>query len=211
MRLVSHLLDFVAPSECQGCGRFAPMGPLGLLCQACRSCLPVSARRITGPPSIAETLSMGPYASPLGVLVKQAKYGPHLGAADELGRRLGQALQGLLDVDAVVAIPIPRARRWRRGFCQGERMARGVAAASGLPHLPVLRRRAGPTQVGQRASARRRLSVSNFVVEGDRCPERILLVDDVRTTGATLHAAARALKRHGALYVWAATACFQGE
>jgi ComF family protein len=211
MHLVSHILDFIAPSECQACGRFASMGPLGLLCQACRSSLPDNARRITGPPSIVETLSMGPYASPLGVLVKQAKYGPHLGAADALGRRLGKALQGLLDVDAVVAIPIPRARRWRRGFCQGERMARGVAAASGLPLLPLLRRRSGPTQVGQRAAARRRLSASNFVVQVDGAPDRILLVDDVRTTGATLHAAARALKRRGTQHVWAATACFQGE
>ena len=97
MQLVTQILDFIAPSECRVCGRLATLDPLGLLCPVCRVSLPVSVRRVTGPASIAETLSMGPYASPLGVLVKQAKYGPHLGAADALGRRLGRALQGLLE------------------------------------------------------------------------------------------------------------------
>ena len=152
---------------------------------------------------------MAPYESPVGVMVRAAKYGPHLGAIDALGRRLGEALLGWLDVDAVVGVPIPAPRRWRRGFCQGERLARAVAESAGLPEASLLTRRPGPAQVGQRAAARRRLPVSVFSVQDGGVPERVLLVDDVRTTGATLHAAARSLRRSGAAHIWAAALCFQ--
>ena len=209
MQLITNALDFIAPTLCQACDRLASGDPLGLLCPLCRSTLPTTVRRVTGPPSIVETVSMGPYESPVGVMVRAAKYGPHLGAADALGRRLGEALLGWVDVDAVVGIPIPTFRRWRRGFCQGERLARAVAESVGLPETPLLMRRPGPTQVGQRAAARRRLPVSVFSVQDGGVPDRVLLVDDVRTTGATLHAAARSLRRRGVAHVWAATLCFQ--
>lgn len=210
MHPLTRALDFIAPTPCQACDRLDSRGWLGLLCLDCSATLPTTVRRVTGPASVAETVSMGPYEGALGSIVRAAKYGPNLSAADALGRRLGRALHGWVDVDAVVAVPIPAWRRWRRGFCQGERLARGVAAATGLPEVSLLRRTAGPAQVGQRAAARRRLPVSTFLVREVDLPERVLLVDDVRTTGATLHAAARALKRRGVGHVWAATLCFQG-
>ena len=115
MHPLTRALDFIAPTPCQACDRLDSRGWLGLLCLDCSATLPTTVRRVTGPVSVAETVSMGPYEGALGSIVRAAKYGPNLSAADALGRRLGRALHGWVDVDAVVAVPIPAWRRWRRG------------------------------------------------------------------------------------------------
>jgi predicted amidophosphoribosyltransferase len=165
---------------------------------------------VTGPPSIIETVSLGPYEGPLGILVREAKYGPNLALIDQLGARLGVALRGHFDVDAIVPVPIPRGRLLRRGFDQGERIGRGVSAATGIPYTPLLKRQAGETQVGKTAAQRRELPIRAISVSDGPLPARVLLVDDVRTTGSTLHAAARALRRRGVPHIWAATLSYQG-
>jgi len=133
-----------------------------------------------------------------------------LALIDQLGARLGVALRGHFDVDAIVPVPIPRGRLLRRGFDQGERIGRGVSAATGIPYTPLLKRQAGETQVGKTAAQRRELPIRAISVSDGPLPARVLLVDDVRTTGSTLHAAARALRRRGVPHIWAATLSYQG-
>lgn len=153
------------------------------------------------PGSIVRGWVLGPYAGPLGGAVRRAKYGPDPGLAKQLGQALGKGLQGRVNVDAVVPIPMPRLRRMRRGFDQAEWMAVWVSRILDVPMLPLLRRRPGAAQVGRGGVDRRKLGPRDFEVLR-RCPARVLLVDDVVTTGASVHACARGLRRHGAEHVW---------
>ena len=124
---------------------------------------------------------------------------PWLGAgmADLVARRDG----GLLDV--VTWVPTTAARRRARGFDQGRLLAVAVARRLGLPCRPFLRRLPGPSQTGATRSAR--LAGPRLALRV-RPPPRVLLVDDVVTTGATLATAAFVLRDGGVATVAAVVA-----
>ncbi len=107
--------------------------------------------------------------------------------------RLVPAVPGLV----VTWAPTSPGRRRRRGFDQAELLARAIARRAGLPVARLLVRRPGPPQAGRDAGARR----SNPAFSARRCAAPVLLVDDVATTGATLSAAAGALRAGGAAAV----------
>ena len=209
MNLLDEAMYLLMPGACMVCERTALSSAWRVICPWCVDALPTAVGRVIGPPSIIETWALGPHEGPLGVLVREAKYGRNLALIDRLGARLGVALAGHIDVDAIVPIPIPWRRRWLRGFDQGDRIGRAIAAETGTPFVPLLARRDGPTQVGKTASQRRLLPISAISVRRGVLPSRVLLVDDVRTTGSTLHAAARALIRRGVSQIWAATLSHQ--
>ena len=106
--------------------------------------------------------------------------------------------------DAVVAVPMTWTRRLRRGYNQADLLARRVAQAFGVPRVPALRRRGRGGQVGRTRPDRLHLAASAFPVRR-RVRGRIVLVDDVLTTGATAAACTRALLRAGADDVYVLT------
>jgi len=108
----------------------------------------------------------------------------------------------LQDWDGLVPVPLHWLRRWRRGFNQAEVLARAVGARHRLPVLAgaLARVRPTPQQHGD-LEARRRNVREAFAVRAVVTGRRLLLVDDVFTTGATADACAAALLRAGAAEV----------
>ncbi len=230
-RLLDRLVHALLPSPCLGCGRPLPAAGAPLsLCAVCRATLipiprescavclrPLAAHALPAdyrcgtcrhdPPSYDRLLALWSYRPPLDSVVRGLKFGRldylgrHLAAA--LADRLGPRLAGC---DGVVPVPLHWRRRLARGYNQAERIARPLAGRLGLPCVQALsRRRATPPQ--SLLGREERLANLRKAFRAPR-PDRVrglhvLLVDDVATTGATLDAAAAALKKAGAAAVTA--------
>jgi ComF family protein len=148
--------------------------------------------------------SFGYYEGALRELLHLLKYEGVTPVAARLGGALSRAVPRDTAFDAIVPMPLHWWRRWRRGFNQAELLADEVARRLGLPlEKPVKRRRLTGSQTGLTAGARRRNVAGAFrVLKPERVAgKRLLLVDDVLTTGATANACAAALKSAGARYV----------
>ena len=233
-RLLGRLMHALLPAPCLGCGRPLPAAgaPLGLCApcraalvppprQACAVCLrPLAAHALPegyrcgacrrSPPAFDRLIALWSYRPPLDAVVRGLKFG----RLDYLGRHLAVALAAelaprLAGCDRVVPVPLHWRRRLARGYNQAERIARPLAGRLGLPCVQALaRRRATPPQ--SLLGREERLANLRKAFRVPR-PERvrglhILLVDDVATTGATLDAAAAALKKAGAAAVTALVA-----
>jgi len=143
----------------------------------------------------------GFYEGPLRELIHLLKYGGMKPLAGPLAGYLSRALPLDDRFDAVTPMPLHWRRRFQRGFNQAAILAKDVARRRSIPLLHAVRRvRATRTQTGL-TNAKRRENVSGAFRAGRGRPLaglRILLVDDVMTTGATGSACAFALKRAGA-------------
>jgi ComF family protein len=165
------------------------------VCAACRS----------GLRGFDHAASFGIYEGSLRSLIHLFKYS----GMKPLARPLAAFLERVIPVDehfdAVVPVPLYWRKQWSRGFNQAELLARCVAKQRDIPVWKALRRkRATATQAGLANAGRRRNVAGAFVVPPNRkldsklAGKKILLIDDVMTTGATASACAAALKRGGA-------------
>ena len=100
-------------------------------------------------------------------------------------------------IDAIVPVPLHRAREWERTFDQARLLAKQLQEYSGIPLRDVLiRRKSTAPQTSLSGAARRRNLHNAFAVkQGTQLPASVLLVDDVITTGATLEACAKILRK----------------
>lgn len=125
--------------------------------------------------------------------------------ADALGAAI--LVTGPPEADAVTWVPLARTRLASRGFDQAKVLARALAARSGVPAAPLLHRAGDSGPQARRSGTERRLALQGaFLPSGRPVPARVLLVDDVLTTGATADACARVLLDAGAREVSLATA-----
>jgi ComF family protein len=192
-----RLLDLVVPPSCVACSAWA--GRAEPLCSECR-------RRVSwlGAEVVAGVWAPVAYDGPARALVGALKFrgawrvAAAMGAAVVASAPAGWLLDALL-----VPVPLHPARLRRRGFNQAELLARAVGARAGLPVTSALVRAGSKTtQMGRgRGERLRSVAGSVSVAPGAAVPPRVVLVDDVVTTGATLAACRDVLLAAGAAEV----------
>lgn len=228
-RAAVRALDFVLPPRCLGCGE--PVGRQGELCAACWAPLrflhepwcarcgwplphdgpgaQVCAACHERPPPWDRGRAALAYDEASRGLVLRFKHAERIEAAATFARWMAAAGKDLLaDAELILPVPLHRWRLLRRGYNQSGLLAARLARLTGRPWSPsvLLRSRATASQQGLGAAGRR----ANVTATAFRVPERcrpsiagrrLLLVDDVLTTGATLGACARVLRAAGAASV----------
>ncbi len=223
-RAAGLLFDLIYPPVCLSCDK--PVGEPDTLCASCwtrlrpitapfcpRLGLPfavdmgpdaLSAEAIADPPPFDRARSAFVYDDHIGALISRLKYGDRPELSRFLSRAMFSAGRELLAGDAVlVPVPLHRRRQFRRRYNQSTELCRGLSALSGLEVAPLLVRRVKPTrqQVGLSAEQRARNVQGVFAVHpgeaGRWAGRKLVLVDDVITTGATIKSLTRALKRAG--------------
>ncbi len=194
---------------CPACAADLPQLPAAL-CPQCGDATTLGERCgacLKDPPAFARTLALFRYEFPVDRLIQALKYGHQLPLAAWFGARLGRLLVAA-DHDLVLPLPLHPSRLQARGFNQSLEIARPVARALGVAIDPTLlsRTRATPPQADLPLKERAGNVRGAFACGGNLAGKRVLLVDDVMTTGSTLREAARILKLDGAVQVTVAVA-----
>jgi ComF family protein len=202
-------LSFIAPPYCERLGIPFPFdGGPGLL----------SMEAIADPPAYDRARAAVRYDDVAKTLVHALKYGDRLDLAPIMGRWMANAGRALVaEADALVPVPLHWRRQWARRFNQSALLAeiiakassQGIApketAAKAVAHGALKRVKSTPQQVGLDKAARAQNVQGAFRVPAEGKAEvvgrKLLLVDDVLTSGATVDACARALLRGGAASV----------
>ncbi len=222
-QIKASFLDLLFPLQCLGCGTegslLCPSCCLSLprikqpLCQRCGTPLNegnLCPACISHPLTIDGIRSLFLFGGTVRHAIHQLKYRHLKAMADPLGQLLAEFLHSYpLPSEVLIPVPLHPKRLRERGYNQATLLAREVSKLNGLPvdERLLLRQRDTITQARTASSMERRSNVRDaFICRQGLHGERILLIDDVCTTGATLDACAAALKAAGAGSVWGLTA-----
>ena len=193
-------IDFIRQPLCDRLGLPMPFDPGGGRL--------ISAAAAAAPPDYDRARAVAHYGGTMRTLVHALKFEDRQELRRLLGRLLHEAGRELLtDADLIVPVPLSRWRLFSRRFNQAALLGGELARLTALPHAPLVLQRTKRTksQVGLTRRQRRENMAGAFAVEQRRKAKisgrRVLLIDDVVTTGATVSACARALKRAGAIRV----------
>ena len=194
LSLFHQSLQLLFPEECIHC-RSTQSSPL-LLCPACIAELPKSLHPLPRSELIASIWGLGPYDGPLGSLIRRCKYKPDHHILRSLCTRIRHTAIPWSDFSLITHVPTTKQRLFQRGFDQARELASILAKQSDIPHHTILKR-LDPFSQGLRDKKARTQNLSHRFVALQAPPPKVLLIDDVRTTGATLEACAMTLLNEG--------------
>jgi ComF family protein len=209
-------MNAYAGDLCEGCARdVLRMHQQGAWCQQCGVAVAQSYRRcaqcVRWNPAFSQTLTTMDYAYPGAMLVRGLKEHGRLANARLFARMLAQTLtvhrRSLPPIGALVPIPASLASLRRRGFNPAAEIARTLSAHSAVPFKSwLIRSREGHLQKVLDSGARRHSVRGLYQCAEPVAPIWVGVVDDVMTSGSTMHEAALALRHAGALGVVALVA-----
>lgn len=210
MKLLSQFLDLLFPPKCPFCGKILDAPGI---CPACRAALPwvpdgETVRELPGGVRCAAPLWYGGLARE-GLL--RFKFQGHSAAARTLGELIAQCAAEHFggEFDTVTWVPVSRKRLRQRGYDQAELLARRVGEVTGLPVTAALvKTRNTKAQSSLDADDSRKANVQGVYAcrpGVDLAGKRVILVDDVATSGSTLAECAACLRKAGAVSVVALT------
>ena len=187
-------MTFLADPQCRQCGLpFMEDPGQEATCGAC----------LRHPPPFERARAVFAYDDASRGMLLAFKHGDRTDMAPAFAAWLARAGAALIaDTEVIVPVPLHWTRLWRRRFNQAALIARALSRLADRPFAPraLVRRRRTPSQAGMNFTGRVRNVRGAFAVGSaeDLTGRRVLLVDDVYTTGATVSACARALRRAGA-------------
>lgn len=213
------VIETVYPRRCAACGRRGAWvcadcdnelrrftAPWCERCGAPVSLVPCRCAELTSSLTVVRSAALD--EGWLRIAIRSFKYAGEAARAEHLSDLVVPLVEELPEFDGLVPVPLHRSRQRRRGYNQAGLLATAVGRASDVPVLDALiRHRATAQQVGLDADARRANVVDAFAVrEGVAVAgKRLVLVDDVLTTGSTLGQCADTLMTAGAAWVGALT------
>lgn len=235
MNLVRHILDFILPTSCSYCNASIGDSGVPYFCSSCwadfsaiqgpvcprcgrpfespealshspgHECLACRER----PPLFDQALSVGYFEGPLREAVHQFKYRPCRSLGRPLGQWMAENIRLLSDIDIVMPVPLHTKRLKQRGFNQAFLLAHRMCETYQIPLSCDNLLRVKPTRPQVELSGEERIKnvAGAFALHnpGSATDKKVVLVDDVFTTGATMNECAAVLKSAGAAQVIALT------
>ena len=206
-RLMQSLFALLFPKKavCMGCDSAAGCRE-DWICPECRQMLAKSWVGAEPPPKgIDGAAYANVYRGPAARIVRRLKYSGVTKLAEFMGEDMVKAYRFIepTGADCVTCVPMHRRRLRRRGYNHAELLARDVARRLGIEYIDALQCiRPIPQQARLDKATRRRNLKDAIVLKADVAGRRVILVDDVRTTGTTARTCASVLKTGGAAGVY---------
>jgi len=198
LAFVTPFIELLAPPRCGICDREG-----ALLCGECRAAWIRERPEVVPGGSLRAAAALGPYEGGLGAAIRTVKYGGVQALASELGAALHPAIQHVARSApfqvTLVPIPTDATRVHERGFDHALLLAEAAGTASGVSVAQLLARTrpTAPLHGASRAERTAILHGAMAVIPGAALPPAVVLVDDIQTSGATMHEAARVLSEAG--------------
>ena len=200
--LIRYVLDLLYPPKCMLCGRFLESSDESL-CGRCGSELPEYDEALRSVPYFEKVVAPFYYEEPIRGAVLRFKFHGMQNYAGQFAAWMAVWVRDKLEgeYDLISWVPCSRRRRWSRGFDQAELLARALAKELGTEATATLKKiKHNPKQSQTGGAERRRahvLGVYQTMKPQRIVGKRILLVDDVLTTGATLSECGKVLRMAG--------------